>query len=75
MSEKLIENIMRTFLSCVLAVIGWMIAHSWSRAETAIANLQLEVIELKLQVTKLEGKIITEERVKEIHHLEMKKQN
>ena len=71
MNDKLIDGILRTVLGCILAIVGWLISNSWSRAEIAIQNLQLEVVELKLQVTKLEGKILTEDRVREIHHLEM----
>ena len=67
------DTIIRYMLSILLAIVGFLISRSWSRAEAAIAQMHVEIVDMRLQMTKLESKLMTDERVRELIQLEMKK--
>ena len=69
------NSIKSFYMSCgvVLSVCGYCIAASYNACATNIANLNKEMLAVKIELTKINAEMLTEDRVKDIVETELLK--
>ena len=74
------EKITAYIINLLLSIIGFLLVISYNRTNTAleqinrdVLNVNKEIVSLKLELTELNSKMMTDERVRELIHLELQK--
>lgn len=60
------ENITKYLFGVILAVCGWIVQSNYSKHIECVDNQTKELIGIKMQITEINTKIMTEDKVKEI---------
>lgn len=69
---QLLDKILTYAMSCLIAIVGFFASRSLARIEKQLYDLNYDVIQLRIDVTKLQSTYITEEKVREIVENELK---
>ncbi len=69
---QLLDKTLTYTMSCLIAVAGFFASRSLARIEKQLYELNYDVIQLRIDVTKLQATYITEDKVREIVENELK---
>ena len=69
---QLIDKILTYTMGCLISIAGFFASRSLARIEKQITELNYDVIQLRIDVTKLQATYITEDKVREIVENELK---
>lgn len=69
---QLLDKTLTYTMSCLIAIVGFFASRSLARIEKQITELNYDVIQLRIDVTKLQATYITEDKVREIVENELK---
>ena len=67
------EKLLKYVLGIVLAICGFLITSSYNKVSNNLAELNRDIVSMKLQLVELNSSIIDEERVKDIVETELLK--
>lgn len=70
--KKMSSELAKYIFGILLSVIGFFLVNSYNRTNEALAKINADIISLRIDVSELNARILTPERVKEIVKLELK---
>ena len=71
-TSAIIDKIITYTIGGLIAIVGFFATRNLTNMEHALYELNCDVIQLRLDITKLQSTLITEERVKEIVDYQLK---
>lgn len=69
MTNEIVKYIFGILLTC----IGFMIANAYNRTNQSLVQLSADIIQLRIDVSELNAKMLTEERVNQLIDLKLAK--
>jgi len=60
------DKIMKYIISILLGILAWIIQQSYTKTSESMAELNRDVIDIKLKLTEISTKLIDEARVREL---------
>ncbi len=70
--KKMSSELAKYIFGILLSVIGFFLVNSYNRTTEALTKINADIIQLRIDVSELNARILTPERVKEIVQLELK---
>lgn len=70
--KKMSSELAKYVFGILLSVIGFFLVNSYNRTTEALTKINADIIQLRIDVSELNARILTPERVKEIVQLELK---
>ena len=71
--KKTTADIIRYGFDILIAILGFLLVSSYNRTNEALAKINADIIQLRIDVAEMNAKMLTEERVKEIVETEILK--
>lgn len=65
------DQIFKYILSIVLGICGWLITMSYNRLNGNIERLNLDLVDMKIQITDIRNQMMDEAKIKEIVETEL----
>jgi hypothetical protein len=66
-----LNNIISYIINLLLAIIGFFLVTSFNNTNKQLLEINKDIISLRLEITELKSQMMTDDRVREIFHLEM----
>lgn len=67
------NDTVKIIINSVLAVLGFLLVWMFNNTQTQLANINSDILQLRIDVSEINMKLMTDERVKELIHLELNK--
>ena len=72
MSVNMNETL-KVIINSVLAVLGFLLVWQFNNTQTQLAKINSDILQLRIDVSEINSKLMSDERVREIIHLELMK--
>lgn len=66
-----LNNIISYIINLLLGIIGFFLVMSFNNTNRQLVEINKDIISLRLEITELKSQMMTDDRVREIFHLEM----
>lgn len=63
----------KIIINSILAVLGFLLVWMFNNTQTQLASINADILQLRIDVSEINMKLMTDERVKELIHLELNK--
>lgn len=66
-----LNSIISYIINLLLGIIGFFLVMSFNNTNRQLVEINKDIISLRLEITELKSQMMTDDRVREIFHLEM----
>lgn len=71
--KKMSSELAKYIFGILMTIIGFMIANAYNRTNESLVKLSTDIIQLRIDVSEINAKMLTEERVNQLIDLKLAK--